>query len=83
MGHRVNQKEPLFQNIQARQNAYKELFEGSDVGRLVLGDLLEECAVARSAFCKGDTSQTSVNLGKQLVGYHIMTLLNIQLQEIK
>ena len=80
--YRAEKKPPVFKNIADRQNAYRELFQSTDLGKRMLEDILRECAVGRSAFCKGDDHQTNVNLGKQLVGYHIMELLNIQLQEI-
>jgi len=82
MGYTLEKKKDRFKNIADRQNAYKELFQSTDLGQIVLEDIFDECAINRTAFCKGDDPQTNVNLGKQLVGYHILKMLNIQLQEI-
>lgn len=81
--YKTDKKLGRFKDIADRQNAYRELFQGSDLGKIVLEDLFDECAIHRTAFCKGDDPQTNVNLGKQLIGYHILNLLNIQLQEIE
>jgi hypothetical protein len=74
-------KPPIFGDMAERQSAYKDLFTGSENGKKVLQDILRECSVDRPAFCKGDESQSFVNMGKQMVGYHIMKLLQLQLEE--
>lgn len=82
-GFRIEKEEPVFADINCRQLAYKELFLGSDLGKSVLKDLLQECSIKRTAFNKDGVEQTHLNLGKQLIGYHLMNILNIQLQEIE
>ena len=72
---------PVFKDMKTRESAYKDLFLNTNLGRDVLKDLLQETAVTRTAFNR-ETNQAFMNMGKQTIGYHLINLLNIQLQEV-
>lgn len=80
MKYKIKQNESVFKDIKERQSAYQEVF-GTDVGKMVLEDLLSFSAVDRSAFNQENKEQTFLNLGKQLMGYHLQRILTIELIE--
>jgi hypothetical protein len=79
--YQIAPQRPVFANMLSRQEAYKEVFT-TDKGKQVLADLMEFCAINRTAL-SGNEHQTHVNLGKQMIGYHLQNVLNSKIVEKK
>ncbi|MCH2038135.1 MAG: hypothetical protein MK137_06045 [Rickettsiales bacterium] len=77
---RFEEKEPIFKDLKERQDAYRELFERTPLGKKVLEDLLQFSGVDRSAYTE-DANQTHINLGLQMMGYHLKNTLDVELIE--
>ena len=67
----------IFEGLADRQDAYKAVF-GTDIGKMVLQDLLNFSSIDRTAFAETER-QTCLNLGKQMMGFHIKRIMNIEL----
>ena len=63
---------------------YRRTFTETVHGRRVLADLLDKCGMDHShePFVAGAPDLTNANLGKQAIGRHILTLLNITDAEV-
>ena len=73
--------DPIFNDEKDKQQAYIQVFKGSEIGTKVLEDILWECSLGRIAFHNTSDSQTYFNLGKQNIGYHILTMMNCKMQK--
>jgi len=77
----IARPEPLFSNELEKKKAYVETFVRNKVGRKVLMDLISMCGNFRTAFNTESERQTQVNLGKQIVGIHLINILEAEIKK--
>jgi len=58
-----------------------QVFAETDVGKIVLNDLLEFTGIEKDPYCEGDSHGTSRLVGAQRVGRRILTFMGTDLRQ--